>query len=123
MAGNVISFRTAGSAVLPFAGETEIVGTLATNVVIAEMIVEGLWVAKGLSTVFPKTFMDGLRLLVLVLGLLLRDGRLVFSLLTVIVTASSNGRMCGGRGRRKLGHDLPGMREEKGLVGAMHDCF
>lgn len=56
MAGDMITLGTGCAAVLPLAGEAEVVGALAANMVIAEMVVEGLWVDKGLSTVVPETF-------------------------------------------------------------------
>lgn len=42
MASNMISLCAAGAAILPLAGETEIVGALAADVVVAEMVVEHL---------------------------------------------------------------------------------
>jgi hypothetical protein len=56
MAGDMITLGTGCAAVLPLAGEAEVVGALAANMVIAEMVVEGLWVEKGLSAVAPETF-------------------------------------------------------------------
>lgn len=58
MAGDMVTLRTCCAAVLPLAGEAEIVGTLTANVVIAEMVIEGLWVDKGLSTLLPETFVS-----------------------------------------------------------------
>lgn len=125
MAGNVVSLCTAGSAVLPLAGETEIVGTLATNVIVAEMVVECFWITKGVRAVLPKTFMDRWQLLFarLLMGRIGGLMDVVVDLLAVVVAVDGNGGMGSGGGRGKLGHGLPGMREEKTLVGVMHDCF
>ena len=48
MARNVIALGAGGVAVLPLAGQTEIVGGLAADMVIAQVIVEVLWVCEGL---------------------------------------------------------------------------
>jgi hypothetical protein len=61
MAGDVVSLCASCAAVLPLAGEAEIVGALATDVVVAEMVVEGLWVIEGQLTVQPETAVGGLR--------------------------------------------------------------
>lgn len=55
MAGYVITLSTRGAAVLPFASKAEIVGALAADVVVAEMVVKDLWVGKGLGAVLPET--------------------------------------------------------------------
>lgn len=55
MAGYVVTLCAGGTTVLPLAGETEIVGALATDVVVAEMVVESLGVGKGLTAVDPET--------------------------------------------------------------------
>jgi hypothetical protein len=47
MAGYVITFRTGSTAVLPFASQTEIIGAFSADMVVAEMIVEYLWVIEG----------------------------------------------------------------------------
>jgi hypothetical protein len=60
MASDVVSLSTAGATVLPFAGETEIVGALASNMVVAKVVVEGLGVAKRLRAVLPETPVGGL---------------------------------------------------------------
>lgn len=44
----MVSLCTCRSAVFPRTSETQIVGTLATDVVVAEMVVESLWVSEGL---------------------------------------------------------------------------
>jgi TRAP-type C4-dicarboxylate transport system permease large subunit len=44
MAGDMIAFGARRATVFPPASETEIVRALAANMVIAEMVVEGLWV-------------------------------------------------------------------------------
>lgn len=56
MTGDMVTLCTGCTAVLPLAGETEIVGALSADVVVAEMVVEGLGVDKGLSTILPETF-------------------------------------------------------------------
>ena len=56
----MVSFSTSSATVLPLAGETEIVGALSANVVVAEMVIEGLWVCKGERAVKPLTAVEGL---------------------------------------------------------------
>lgn len=46
MTCNVITFGTGSSTILPFASETKIICALSTDVVIAEMIVEDLWISE-----------------------------------------------------------------------------
>lgn len=53
MAGNVITLGARRAAVLPFASEAEIVGALATYVVVAEVGVEGLRIGKVELAVEP----------------------------------------------------------------------
>jgi len=53
--GDMITFCTGGAAVPPLAGETEVVGALPANVVVAEMVVERLWVGESERTVHPQT--------------------------------------------------------------------
>lgn len=53
MGSNVISLRTGGLAILPVAGQAEIVGGLATDMVVAEMQVEGVGVVEGGGAVEP----------------------------------------------------------------------
>lgn len=65
MACDMISFCTSSSAVFPLASEAEVVCALSAYVVIAEMIVEGLWVDKRELTVEPLTRMS----VVVVVGL------------------------------------------------------
>jgi hypothetical protein len=60
MTGDVVSLGTAGSAALPHACKTEVIGTLATDMVVTKMGVEGLWICKGQGTVGPKTWMGEL---------------------------------------------------------------
>ena len=55
MAGDMVTLCAGCATILPPAGEAEIVGALAANVVIAEMVVEGLWVEKGVCAVIPET--------------------------------------------------------------------
>jgi hypothetical protein len=46
MAGDMVPLCAGGATVLPLAGETEVVGALAAYVLVAEMVVEGLWVGE-----------------------------------------------------------------------------
>ena len=46
MRGDMVALCTGGTAVLPLAGQTEIVGGLAADMVIAQVIVEVLWVGE-----------------------------------------------------------------------------
>lgn len=55
MAGDVVSLRTANSAVLPLAGETKVVGAFPANVYVAKVVVEGFWIREGLRTLEPET--------------------------------------------------------------------
>jgi len=55
MTGDMIALRTGGDTVFPFAGEAEIIGALSTNVIVAEMIVEGFGVGERFRTVQPLT--------------------------------------------------------------------
>lgn len=59
MTGDVVTLGTGSATVLPFASETEIVGTLAANMIIAEMVVEGLGVGEILPAIDPKTLEGG----------------------------------------------------------------
>lgn len=54
MAGYVIALCAGGAAVLPLAGETEIVCALAADVVIAQVVVEGLRVRVTVAAVDPE---------------------------------------------------------------------
>lgn len=47
MGGDMVALGTSRSAVLPLAGQTEVVGGLSANVVIAEMKIEKLCVWSG----------------------------------------------------------------------------
>ena len=67
MGSDVIALSTGSTTILPFAGEAQIAGALAANVVIAEMVVERLWVGEDLFAVDPLAEMAWWRLL---LGLL-----------------------------------------------------
>lgn len=55
MTCDVISLCTGGAAVLPPAGETEIVGALPADVDAAEVVVEGLGVGEGQRALLPET--------------------------------------------------------------------
>ena len=51
----MITFCARGAAVFPLAGETEVVGALPANVVVAEVVVQRLWVSESERTVLPET--------------------------------------------------------------------
>ena len=55
MTSNMVAFCAGCSAVLPFAGEAEIVCALPTDMVVAEMMVESLGVEISSRTVLPET--------------------------------------------------------------------
>ena len=56
----MVALSAAGVAILPFAGETEVAGALAADVVVAEVVVERLWVGEGLVAVDPLAPVAGL---------------------------------------------------------------
>jgi hypothetical protein len=60
VAGDVISLRASRTTILPSTSETEVIGALSANVVIAEVVVEDFGVCVGLSAVDPKTDQGGL---------------------------------------------------------------
>jgi hypothetical protein len=53
--GDMVPLGTRCPAVLPPASETKVVGALATDMVVTEMVVEGLWIYEGLGAVLPVT--------------------------------------------------------------------
>lgn len=55
MACDMVSLSTGGTAVLPLAGETEVVCAFPTDVCIAEMVVERFWIWERLGTLKPET--------------------------------------------------------------------
>ncbi len=55
MTCDVISLGAGGSAILPFASETKIVGALPANMFIAKMIIKSFRVDKGGGAVKPET--------------------------------------------------------------------
>ena len=55
MGGDVVALGAGGAAVLPLAGEAEVVGGLAADVVVAEVVVEELWVGEGGVAAEPFT--------------------------------------------------------------------
>jgi hypothetical protein len=63
MASDVVPFGAGSSAILPLASETEVVCALATDVLVAEMVVEGLWVGECLGAVLPLALLGVDRLL------------------------------------------------------------
>jgi hypothetical protein len=56
MTGDVVPLGTGGSAVSPFAGETEVVGALPADVVVAEVEVEDFWISEFSDATEPETF-------------------------------------------------------------------
>jgi hypothetical protein len=52
---DVVAFCTCGTTVLPLACQTKVVGTLTTDMIVAEMVVESLWVCEGKSAILPET--------------------------------------------------------------------
>ena len=57
MTGDVVALRTGCAAVFPLASQAEVSGALAANVVVAEVVVEGLWVWEDLVAVDPLAAM------------------------------------------------------------------
>jgi hypothetical protein len=113
MAGDVVSLRTANSAVLPLAGETKVVGTLATDVVVTKMVVETFWIWKGQGAVCPETRMT--RALVLRRRFIVGQEPLL-----VGKVVGNRGKSGGRRGREREGHVEV---KWKAIGGAMHGCF
>ena len=58
VARDMVALGTRCTAVLPLAGQTKIVGAFAANVVVAEVVVEGLGVDEGLGTIEPLAKVD-----------------------------------------------------------------
>lgn len=54
MTCDVVALCAGGVALLPFAGEAEVVCALAADVVVAEMVVEGVGVSEDLVAVLPE---------------------------------------------------------------------
>ena len=57
--GDVVALRAGDVAVAPSAGEAEVVGGLAADVVVAEVVVEDLGVGEGAGAVLPETLVRG----------------------------------------------------------------
>lgn len=55
----MVTLGTRGVAVDPLASQTEIVSRLSADVVVAEVVVEGLWVGVSKSAGFPLTLVLG----------------------------------------------------------------
>lgn len=51
----MISLRASCAAILPLASETEVVGALSADVVVAEVVVEHFGVGERLAAVSPET--------------------------------------------------------------------
>lgn len=66
MTCDMIPLSTGSTAVFPLAGQTEVVGALTTDMIVAEMVVEGLWKRKRERTWGPKTFVVRGRFVVVV---------------------------------------------------------
>lgn len=49
----MISLCTSSPTILPLASQTEIVGALATNVIVAQMTIERLWIRETFCAVYP----------------------------------------------------------------------
>lgn len=58
MRSDVVALGTCGTAALPFARQTQVVGRLASNVVVAEMDIEQFGVGEGLVAAFPETLVS-----------------------------------------------------------------
>lgn len=56
MAGDVITLSAGCAAILPLASEAEVVCTLATDVVVAQMVVKSFGIREGLRAFHPETF-------------------------------------------------------------------
>lgn len=52
----MITLSTGSAAVLPLASEAEIICAFTTDVVVAEVVVEGFWVSEILTAVVPEAF-------------------------------------------------------------------
>lgn len=57
MAGDVVALGTGCAAILPLAGETEVVGALAADMVIAKMDVEQFGVGADGGALLPQAFL------------------------------------------------------------------
>lgn len=53
MTRDVVSLRTSGAAVLPFAGQAKVVGALTTDMIVAQMIIQGFCIRKELCALDP----------------------------------------------------------------------
>lgn len=58
MTGNMVALCTGSPAVLPLAGQAEVICTLATNVIIAKVVVKRFRVSKILTAVDPETLVS-----------------------------------------------------------------
>jgi len=56
--GDVVALCASSTTVLPLACEAQIVCTLATDVIITEMVIKILWIVKFLVAVEPETVED-----------------------------------------------------------------
>ena len=54
----MVALCTSSTTILPLACEAQIVCTLATDVIITEMVIEVLWIVKFLAAIKPKTGED-----------------------------------------------------------------
>jgi hypothetical protein len=55
MASNVVSLDSDNSAATPVASKAQVIGRLATDVVVGKMNIELFWIVKGLDTITPST--------------------------------------------------------------------
>jgi len=53
MASDMIAFSAGRATILPLASQTQVAGTLPTNVVVAQMVVERFWVGQDLVAFYP----------------------------------------------------------------------
>lgn len=54
MGGNMVTFSASSTAILPLAGEAEVICGFAADVVVAEVVVEALSVGKRSCALFPS---------------------------------------------------------------------
>lgn len=57
--GDVIPFRASRTTIFPFAGETEVVGALSADMVVAQVVIKQFGVGVGLYAVSPKANQGG----------------------------------------------------------------
>lgn len=55
MGGNMVTFSASSTAILPLAGEAEVIRGFAADVLVAKVVVEALSVGKGSRALLPST--------------------------------------------------------------------